>query len=75
MAIINICIKTPIKSFKHVANMSIITNTSLEYAYDARIVVINFETKRKPCEGYGTTLDLGMLAIGRVSFRRYPGII
>ena len=75
MAIINIRIKTPIKSFKHVANMSIITNTSLEYGYDARIVVINFETKSKPCEGYRAILDLGMLAIDRVSFRRYLGIV
>ena len=73
MVIIDICIKTPIKSFKHVTNMSIITNTSLEYVYDARIVVINFETKSKLCEGYGTILDLGRLAIDRVSFRRCPG--
>ena len=73
MTIVSIFIKTSIKSFKHVANMSIITNTSLEYVYYARIVLINFEIKRKPCEGYGTILDLGMLAIDRVSFRRYPG--
>ena len=53
--------------------MLIITNTSLQYAYDARIVVIDFEKKGKLCEGYGTILGLRVLAIDRVSFRRYPG--
>ena len=75
MAIINICIKTSIKSFKHVANISIITNTLLEYVYDARIIVLNLETKGKLCEGYGVILDLGTLVIDRVSSRRYLGIV
>ena len=39
--------ETSIKPFKHVANMSMNTNISLEHVYDARIIVIEFEKGSK----------------------------
>ena len=51
MVIMNTGIETSIKPFTHVANMSINTNISLEHVYDARIFIIIFEKRSKPCAG------------------------
>ena len=43
-------IKTSIKLVRHVTNTSMITNMPLNYANDARMVVIDFEKASKPYE-------------------------
>ena len=67
------CIKASIKPFKHVTNMSMNTNISLEHVYDARIVVIEFEKRSKSYGCYVTIMGLWKLVIDRASFWEGPG--
>ena len=73
MAIMSTGTETSIKPFKHVANMSMNTNISLEHVYDARIIVIRFGKRNKPRECYVMILGLWKLANDWRMFWRCPG--
>ena len=49
-----------------------ITNMSLNYANDARMVVIDFEKASKPCEAYGSILGVRRCEVDSVSFKYAP---